>query len=190
MEKPRSKHRKAVWIDGRNIFETSYDPSQVDDTALDAIPRSDVHEKLDTVHTVDEVVACIQNMNTGKAPGFDGIPVELMLHGATNVHNAVFNIILSEWSGEPIQQYWIDAMNIFFIKGKERSHFVQVTVKYRSCKLLKSVRPLLKNIYALPFFPSFKLASVQVDAQWIGYFWQDNFLRNEINNVFLHAKFF
>ena len=85
----------------RDLF---YNPSRVDDTALDTTPRGDIHDGLDTVPTVDEVVACIKQVNTGKAPGIDRIPVELLLHGATNVHKAVFNFILSGWNDGPTSQ--------------------------------------------------------------------------------------
>ena len=76
----------------RDLF---YNPSEVDDTALDTIPQSGAHKELNTVPTIDEVVARIEQVKTGKAPEIYAIPVELLLHGGTNVHKAVLNFILS-----------------------------------------------------------------------------------------------
>ena len=61
-------------------------------------------------------------MNTVKASRIDAIPVELLLHGATNVHKAVFNFILSGWNDEPIPQNWIDAIMIpLYKEGGKKS---------------------------------------------------------------------
>ena len=73
------------------------------------------------------VVACKQ-VNTGKAPGVDGIPVELLLHSGANVHKAVFNFILSGWKDGPIPQDWIDSI---VIPSYERKRKKSLDESYR-----------------------------------------------------------
>ena len=44
----------------------------------------------------------IEEVNTGKAPGLDGIPVELLRCGGDNIATAVYTFILSVWHGDPV----------------------------------------------------------------------------------------
>ena len=117
----------------RDLF---FNPSEVDDAAVDSIPQRDPLIELDVEPTLIEVIACIKQVNTGKAPGLDGLPVELLLHGGMNVHKAVFNLILAAWSNDPIAQDWIDAIMITLYKGKGKK---SLCGSYRGIALLEAV---------------------------------------------------
>jgi hypothetical protein len=43
---------------------------------------------------LEEVKATIKEINTGKAPGLDGIPVELLLHGGEQIASVIHSLIL------------------------------------------------------------------------------------------------
>jgi len=117
----------------RDLF---FNPSEVDDAAVDSIPQRDPLIELDVEPTLIEVIACIKQVNTGKAPGLDGLPVKLLLHGGMNVHKAVFNLILAAWSNDPIAQDWIDAIMITLYKGKGKK---SLCGSYRGIALLEAV---------------------------------------------------
>lgn len=68
--------------------------------------------------TLVETVDCIKQINSNKAPGLDGIPVELLIHGGVNVHCVVHSLILSVWQGDPVAQDWVDAILVMLYKGK------------------------------------------------------------------------
>ena len=95
-----------------------FNPSEVDDAAIDSIPQRDIHLELDVEPSLEEVITCIKQLNTGKAPGLDGIPVKLLIHGGMNVHQAIISLILRVWRGLPVPQDWIDAILISLYKGK------------------------------------------------------------------------
>ena len=117
----------------RDLF---HNPSVVNDAAVESIPQQDTHPELDNEPSLDEVIQCIKQVNTDKAPGLDGIPVELLLHGGSNVHSAVHSLILSVWNGNPVPQDWIDAIMITLYKGKGKK---SICSSYRGISLLETV---------------------------------------------------
>ena len=49
-----------------------------------------------------EIKANIREVNTGKAPGLDGIPVEFLCFGGDNLATAIQTLILDVWGGNPV----------------------------------------------------------------------------------------
>ena len=117
----------------RDLF---HNPSVVDTAAIDTLPQQPLHSELDDEPTLEEVVKCIMSVNTNKAPGLDGVPVELLRHGGPNVHLAVHSIILSVWRGIQVPQDWVDAILIMLYKGKGKK---SVCGSYRGISLLEAV---------------------------------------------------
>ena len=66
----------------------------------------------------DEIKSTIKALNTGKAPGLDEIPVELLRYGGDNLAIPIQTLILSVWNGKPVSQHWIDAIKLSLYKGK------------------------------------------------------------------------
>ena len=61
-----------------------FNPSVIDEAAVDSIPQRVLIEELDAVPTREE---------KGKAPGLDGIPVELLQKGGEKVKSLVYILI-------------------------------------------------------------------------------------------------
>ena len=113
-----------------------FNPSKVDFEAIDIIPQSEYHQSLMRDPSLDDIKACLKQLNTGKAPGFDGIPVELLIHGGDNLHVAIHSLILRVWHGEPVPQDWVDAILISLYKGKGKK---SKCGSYRGISLLEAV---------------------------------------------------
>ena len=111
-------------------------PSEVDFEALDTLPQSDFHQSLLRDPSLVEIKSCLKQLNTGKAPGIDGIPVELLLHGGENLHQAVHSLNLRVWHDEPMPQDWIDAFLVSLYKGKGKK---SVCGSYRGITILEAV---------------------------------------------------
>ena len=131
-------------------------------------------------------------MNTGKAPGLDGIPVELLLHGGINVHNAVFNLILSVWNNNPVVQDWIDAIMITLYKGKGKK---SPCGSYRGISLLEAVgkvfsRLLLNRLekYVCPAIIPESQSGFRAGRGTVAIIFSASLLRNAVNSAFLSAK--
>ena len=77
-------------------------PSATDESVINGLPQKQILTKMMTDPTFDEVKSTIEEVNTGKAPGLDGIPVELLRCGGDNIATAVYTFILSVWHGDPV----------------------------------------------------------------------------------------
>ena len=62
-----------------------FNPSVVNNAAVDSISLSGLIEELDAVPTIEETDLYIKQVNAGKAPGLDGSPVELLQKGGKKV---------------------------------------------------------------------------------------------------------
>ena len=65
-----------------------------------------------TEPTFDEVKSTIKEINTGKGPGLDGIPVELLRYGGDNIAAAVYTFSPGVWHGDHVPQDWVDASRV------------------------------------------------------------------------------
>ena len=63
-------------------------PSATDESVINGLPKEILKEMM-ADPTFDEVKSTIEEVNTGKAPGLDGIPVELLRCGGDNIATAV-----------------------------------------------------------------------------------------------------
>ena len=93
--------------------------------------------------TLEEVEQSIKQINTGRAPGLDGIPAELLHYGGGNVALAVLELINQFWDGPPIPQDWIDAILVSIFKGKGSK---SVCDNYRGITLLEVVGKVLARL--------------------------------------------
>lgn len=56
-------------------------------------------------------------INTRKAPGFDGIPIEVLLHGDIKLTQEILHFII--WQDASIYQEWVDERLNSLYKGME-----------------------------------------------------------------------
>ena len=63
-----------------------FNSSEVDYETIDSIPQREYDHSLNVEPSLDEVKLCIKQLSSGKAPGLDGIPVEMLIHGGENLH--------------------------------------------------------------------------------------------------------
>lgn len=141
------------WME--HFRELFFNPSTVNFAAVDSIPQRELQVILDEEPTFHEVVTCIKQINTGKAPGWDGIPVELLVSGGPNVHYGIHNVFLSVWRGSPVPQDWVDALMVPVYKGKGKKCLCG---SYRGISLLGSIGKvfarLLLNRLSVTICPS------------------------------------
>ena len=116
-----------------NLF---FNPSVVNDSIIKNLPLWDTPHQMDRLPTRNEVDLAIKQINTGKAPGFDGIPVELLRNRGGNIVSAIHNFITDSRNGTPIPQDWMDGILVSLYKGKG---FKSVCDSYRGTTLLETV---------------------------------------------------
>ena len=85
-------------------------PSATDESVINLLPQKEILTEMMTDPTFDEVKSTNEEVNTGKAPGLDGIPVELLCYGGDNIATAVCTFILGIWYGDPVSQDWVDVI--------------------------------------------------------------------------------
>ena len=113
-----------------------YNPSDINDDIINNLPQKDIiHEMMDHP-SLDEIQKTIKEINTGKAPGLDGIPIEILLHGGDKLSSEIHHLISDIWRGGPVPQDWVDAILISLFKGKGLK---SVCGDYRGISLLEAV---------------------------------------------------
>ena len=120
-----------------------FNPSVVDETVIDSLPQRDLLHRMDRIPSLDEVKSSIKQINSGKAPGLDGIPVELLKIGGENLASAVLRLIITSWGEVPIPQDWIDGILVSIYKGKGSK---SVCDNYRGITLLEAVGKVLARL--------------------------------------------
>ena len=95
-----------------------HNPSSVNDNVIESIPQLETRHHLNRLPTPEKVERAVNQINTGKAPVLDGIPVELLQNGSRNILHAVYDFIVIRWIGIPVPQDWIDGVLVSLYKGK------------------------------------------------------------------------
>ena len=92
--------------------------SDFDMSVLDELPQYDVNSGLDDIPTLEEVQTCLKQLSSGKAPGEDGIPPEIYIHGGTAIASQLLKIVRQIWhEGEAVQDFR-DATIVHLYKNK------------------------------------------------------------------------
>uniref|UniRef100_H3B9N4 Uncharacterized protein n=1 Tax=Latimeria chalumnae TaxID=7897 RepID=H3B9N4_LATCH len=92
--------------------------SSVDPKALDLVPQQPIKEDLDLPPSLSEVKTAISQMNTGKAPGKDGIMAEIYKAASPKTIEILYNILSSVWEVEEMPKDFKDATIIPLFKNK------------------------------------------------------------------------
>ena len=105
-------------------------------SALDAIDCLPVMEELDADPTMDELSKAIDSLATGKAPGSDSIPPDLIKHCKTTLLHPLHEVLCQCWREGAVPQDMRDAKIVTLYKNKgERSD----CNNYRGISLLSIV---------------------------------------------------
>ena len=94
----------------------------VSPSALDAVECLPTMEELDTEPTLEELRKAIDSLASGKAPGSDGIPPDLLKHCKTTLLHSLHVLLCQCWQEGAVPQDMRDAKIITLFKNKgERS---------------------------------------------------------------------
>ena len=117
--------------------------SIIDESFIDRIPQSDIKWVLNDKPSKDEVNKAIDQLKLGKAPGRDGITVEMLRYGGDATRESVWEIICGFWEDESVHQDWKDAIMIILYKSKGKK---DICGNYRGIALLCVVGKVLSRI--------------------------------------------
>ena len=113
----------------------------VDDDILDQLEQAPVKVNLDLTPDLEEILKALTKLATGKAPGMDGISVELLMHGGERMHEMLLQVISFVWNNESPQD-WKDAILVNIFKSGTTSD----CGNFRGISLLASLGKLLERI--------------------------------------------
>ena len=120
-----------------------YNPSVVDDDVIKSLPRRNVIPEMSTIPLIYEVRSALEKINPGKAPGLDGIPIEVLVNGGDKLLSEINSLICNVWEGAAVPQNWIYAILISFYKGKGLKN---VCGNYRWISLLEAVGKVFSKV--------------------------------------------
>ena len=89
-------------------------------SALDAVECLQTMEGLDTEPTLEEFSKAINSLASGKTPGSDGIPPDLLKHCETTLLHSLHVLLCQCWQEGAVPQYMKDAKIITQFKKRER----------------------------------------------------------------------
>ena len=105
-------------------------------SALDAVECLPTMEELDIEPTLEKLGKAIDSLASGKAPGSDGIPPDLIKHCKTALLHSLHVLLCQCWQEGAVPQDMRDAKIITLFKNKgERSD----CKKYRGISLLSVI---------------------------------------------------
>ena len=111
---PEIRDRWAEHFKGVLNLDSGFD----DTLLLGEIPQYEVNSELDDLPTLEEVKKCIKQLSSGKAPGEDGIPPEIYIHGGDAIANQLLVIVLQMWHEGEVVQDFRDATIVHLYKNK------------------------------------------------------------------------
>ena len=92
--------------------------NSVSDSAIDNIEAFTVMEELDEIPSLDELTKAIERLSSGKVPGNDGIPPEIIKCGKRALVTRMHNLLCKCWEEGTIPQDMRDANIVTLYKNK------------------------------------------------------------------------
>ena len=132
---------KARWTE--HFSDLFHNPSVVDEDVIRSLPQRDLIPEMSILPTVAEVNSALKKINTGRAPGLDGIPVEVLVNGGEKILLEIHKMIVNVWQGSAIPQDWVDAILISLYKGKGSKSSCG---NYRGISLLEAVGKVFSKL--------------------------------------------
>ena len=110
-------HQLEIWVEHySDIYSRE---NIVSPSALDAVECLPTMGELDTEQTLDELSRAIDSLASGKAPGSDGIPTDLIQHYKTTLLHSLHVLLCQCWQEGAAPQDMRDAKIITLFKNKE-----------------------------------------------------------------------
>ena len=118
-------------------------PATAREEALASLDQYPVQEDMANPPTLEEILAAIKSMKSGKTPGLDDIPAEIYKYGGTALHAQLLKFYHICWTAKELPQQFIDALIIAIYKTKgDRSD----CGNYRGISLLSTAGKILAKI--------------------------------------------
>ena len=118
-------------------------PATAREEALASVDQYPVQEDMANPPTLEEILAAIKSIKSGKTPGLDGIPAEIYKYGGTALHAQLLKFYRSCWTAKELPQQFKDALTIAIYKKKgDRID----CGNYRGISLLSTAGIILANI--------------------------------------------
>jgi len=92
--------------------------SKFDTTVMDELPQWPTASHLDEVLTPEEVQRAVNQMSTGKAPGTDGIPSDVIKYGGKELLRHLSDLFTLIWCEESVPQDIKEALVVHIYKHK------------------------------------------------------------------------
>ena len=93
-------------------------PSQIDEQAIHDMPQREVILQMDDPPTLEETTKAVNQLQSGKAPGPDGIPPEVFKHGGAPLLERMTDLMQALWEKGEVPQDFKDANIIHLYKNK------------------------------------------------------------------------
>ena len=93
----------------QDLFRATH---QISDTSINRIPERPIKMELDDAITMEEVVKAINQLQSGKAAGGDGIPPEVWKNGERTLHTKFYELFTRCWEEGSVPQDLRDAVII------------------------------------------------------------------------------
>ena len=90
----------------------------VSDFALDSIPELPMLDQLDALPSIEELGKAIDHLSSGKAPGDDGIPAEVLKSSKETLLKPLHDLLCACWEQGHIPQDMRDAKIVTLYKNK------------------------------------------------------------------------
>ncbi|KAI8516418.1 hypothetical protein Bbelb_049990 [Branchiostoma belcheri] len=93
-------------------------PSTVNGAAIERLKQRPTRHDLDSPPTIEELQKALKSLRSGKAPGVDGIPAEVLKHSGEVLHNELLWLYQRCWKDGAVPQDFKDAMIVTIYKRK------------------------------------------------------------------------
>ncbi|XP_063598208.1 uncharacterized protein LOC134774742 [Penaeus indicus] len=124
-------------------YSELYSRQNVTSAALDAIKGLPVLEELDTEPIIEDLSKTIDSLASGKAPGSDGIPPDLIKHCKTTLLLPLYEVLCQCWNEGAIPQDMRDAKIVTLYKNKGERNDCN---NYRGISLLSIVGKVFTRV--------------------------------------------
>ena len=79
-------------------------PATAIEEALASLDQYPVQEDMANPPTLEEILAAIKSMKSGKTPGLDGIPAEIYKYGGAALHSQLLKFYYVCWTAKELPQ--------------------------------------------------------------------------------------
>ena len=93
-------------------------PATAREEELVSVDQYPIQEDMENPPTLEEILAAIKSIKSGKTPGLDGIPAEIHKYGGTALYAQLLKFYRICWTPKELPQQFKDALIIAIYKTK------------------------------------------------------------------------